>query len=123
MITGGKVDYPYLGIVGTTVSPELAAEEKLTVEEGAFVSDVTPGSGAAKAGIRKGDVVTSLDGEPVRSMDDLILQVRRKAVGDTVKLTVVRDGEELSVDVVAGAKPKNLQLPEESDIPTLPPLQ
>ena len=76
------------------MTEQLAQEEKLAVEEGAYVAEIAKGSGAEKAGVEVGDVITAVDGTPIRSMDDLILQVRRKQVGDEVTLTVSRDGNE-----------------------------
>ncbi len=108
LIRGGKVQHPFLGVVGQTVDDQLAKEEKLNVSEGAFVVDLTPGTNAVKAGIKKGDVIVSLEETPIRSMDDLILQVRRRDVGDTVSVGLVRDGEKMTVDMTVGSKPANL---------------
>jgi S1-C subfamily serine protease len=109
LIAGGKVDYPFLGIIGMTVTPELAADKKLPVEEGAFVSELAKGSGSEKAGLKAGDIVVELGGEPVRSMDELILLVRRHEVGDTIKLVVLRGGKRVDFQVTAGAKPKGIK--------------
>ncbi len=113
LIAGDTVRHPFLGVVGTTVDSALAAEEKLTVDEGAYVSEVTAGSGADKGGVKKGDVITGLDGLPIRSMDDLILQVRRKQVGDTVRLVVVRDGKDVRLTLTVGDKPTDIGSPSE----------
>ncbi len=111
LIAGGGVTHPFLGVVGQTITPEFAQQEKLTATEGVWVASTTEGSGAEKAGIRKGDVITSVDGVTVRSIDDLILNVRRKQVGDTLKLAVIRAGETIAVDVVVGDKPADLARP------------
>ena len=60
------------------------------------------GSGAEEAGIQAGDVITACDGEQVYSANDLIIQVRSHKVGDTVTLTVERDGEEQEFEVTLG---------------------
>ena len=57
----------------------------------------TTDTGAAEADMRPDDIIVSLDGEPIRSMDDLILHVRRTKVGDEVTLEVWRDGEKIEV--------------------------
>ena len=116
------MDHPFLGIVGRTVDPILAEQEDLPVEEGALIIEITPDTGAADADLRPDDVIVSLDGEPIRSMDDLILHVRRTRVGDEVTLEVWRNGEKIEVIMVVGQKPENLELPEldtppELDIP------
>jgi S1-C subfamily serine protease len=118
LIAGDGVTHPFLGVVGTTITSQLAQQEKLTVTEGTWVSETTKGSGAEKAGIRKGDVITAVDGTAIRSINDLILNVRRKQVGDTVKLSVIRGEEKLTIDVVVGDKPADLATPSAPDTST-----
>lgn len=108
LITGGKVEHPFLGIIGETVDEQLAKQENLTVTEGALVVDLTPGTNAVKAGIKKGDVIVSLAGKPIRSMDDLLLQVRQHGVGETVEVKLIRGGKEVTLTMTVGAKPANL---------------
>lgn len=115
LIEGGDVTHPFIGVVGQTVTPEFAQEEGLEVEEGAYVADFSEGSGAQEAGIRVGDVVVAVGGEPVRSMDDLILQVRRKKVGETVEVTVRRGARTMEFEVKVGDKPADLATPESDD--------
>ena len=108
LISGKKVEHPFLGVIGQTVDAQTSKEESLTVSEGAIVVDLTPNTNAVKAGIKKGDVIVSLDGAPIRSMDDLILAVRKHDVGDVVKVGVVRDGKKLTLTMTVGSKPANL---------------
>jgi putative serine protease PepD len=115
LITDGTVDHPFLGVVGRTVDPALASEEGLPVEEGAWVLEVTEGTGADDAGVQADDIIVGLDDEEVRSMDDLILYVRRTAVGEEVTLTLWRDGEKIEVIMVVGQKPENLEIPDFSE--------
>ncbi len=81
LVKGGEISHPFIGVIGSTMTEELAAEKKLSVKEGAYVAEVAKGSGAEKAGVKVDDVVVAVDGAPIRSMDDLILQIRRKQVG------------------------------------------
>ncbi len=111
LIEGGEISHPFIGVIGQTVTPQLVEEEKLTVNEGAYVVEFSEGSGAQSAGMKAGDVIVEVDGENVRSMDDLILQVRRKTVGDTVKITVVREGQRVTLDVAVGNKPAEVSQP------------
>ena len=111
LIEGGSITHPFIGVIGQSVTPELASEEKLTVSEGAWVADITEGSGSDMADVQKGDVITKVDGESIRSMDDLILQIRRKKVGDIVTLAIVRGNETVEVDVKVGDKPQELTTP------------
>ena len=108
LIEKGSVDTPFLGVVGQTVTEAFAAEESLPVEQGAYVAEVTPGAEAEKAGIEPGDVIVGLDDTRIRSMDDLILAVRRHAVGDTVTITLWRDGEKQELEMKVGIKPADL---------------
>ena len=107
LIANGSVTHPFIGIIGTTVTPALAASDKLTVEEGALVEDLAPGTGSVKAGVKIGDVVVAVDGAPVRSMDDLILLVRRHKAGDVVKIKLIRDGKPLELSVTVGDRPED----------------
>ena len=105
LIANGTVTHPFIGIIGVTVTPELAASDKLTVEEGALAEEIAPGSGSQKAGVKAGDVVVAVDGASVRSMNDLILLVRRHKAGEVVKIKVLRDGKPLELNVTVGDRP------------------
>jgi S1-C subfamily serine protease len=108
LIESGSAQTPFLGIVGQTLNDALIEEEGLTVEQGAFVVEITKGTEAEKAGIKEKDVIVKLDETPIRSMDELILAVRRMSVGDTVTLTLYRDGAEMTLEMKIGVKPKGL---------------
>jgi serine protease Do len=108
LIEKGRVDTPFLGVLGQTVNAALAEQESLPVQEGAWVAEVTPGTEAEKAGVRPGDVIVALDDVRIRSMDDLILAVRRQSVGDQVTLKLWRDGAEMTVEMKIGVKPQSL---------------
>jgi S1-C subfamily serine protease len=107
LITNGTVTHPFIGIVGVTVTPDTAAADGVTVTEGALVKEITPGSGSQKAGVKLGDVVVAVDGASVRSMDDLILLVRRHKAGDVVKLKLDRGGKTIELEVIVGDRPAN----------------
>lgn len=118
LLESGSAEHPFLGIIGRDIDDELVASEKLPVDEGAFVVEVTKGTEAAKSGIRPNDVIVGLNEETIRSMNDLILQVRRHQVGDTVTVTLYRGNKRLQIKMKVGVKPANLELP--SEIPTSP---
>ncbi|MHB1340689.1 MAG: S1C family serine protease [Coriobacteriia bacterium] len=108
IIENGKAQHPFLGVSGQTVSPQLVEEENLPVDEGAWVAEVNKGTEAEKAGVKAGDVIVGLDDTTIRSMDDLLLAVRRKVVGDTVTLSLWRDGKQIELEMKVGVKPDNL---------------
>jgi putative serine protease PepD len=110
LISGGQVQHPFIGIIGETVTAQTAQSRKLGVDQGALVVDFTSGSPAKTAGIKTGDVIVSLGGQPISSMDDLVLQVRRHSVGETVQVGIVRNGQKQTVAVKIGEKPAGLNV-------------
>ncbi len=112
LIDKGRVDTPFLGVLGQTVNASLAEEEGLPVDNGAYVVEVTAGTEAEKAGVQAGDVIVAVDDDRIRSMDDLILAVRRRAVGDKVTLTLYRSGEKMTLDMTIGIKPGDVSTSE-----------
>jgi S1-C subfamily serine protease len=80
-------------------------ERRMDGGSGALVADVVSGSAAAKAGIKVGDVVVAIDGEPISGQAALIATIRDLAPGDHTAVSVVRDGEPFDVSVVLGERP------------------
>ncbi len=117
LIESGAAETPFLGIVGQDVTPELIEEEGLGADEGAFVVEPILGTKAEAAGLKTGDVIVSLNGAPIRSMDDLLVQVRRQDIGDTVTLGVWRGGETIEVEMEVGVKPADLKMPGQGTTP------
>jgi 2-alkenal reductase len=123
LLNDGKYDYAYLGLQGNTISAELADALELEANRlGVYVSSVVPGGPAEQAGVqgggetittddgaelqRGGDIVTAIDEQPVRRFEDLVSYLVTKAApGQTVTLTVLRDGSEQQVSVELGARP------------------
>src|SRR5918995_6522373 len=105
LIEKGKVTTAYLGVGTTDLSPEDAGRFGLPVESGAIVGQVEPGSGADAAGVRRGDIIVRLGDNPIDNAGDLFGALRDYQPGDTVELTVVRDGEELTLEVTLGERP------------------
>ncbi len=104
LIAQKKVQHPFLGINGVSVTPEVAQEKGLKVSRGALVGSVLPGTPAEKAGLRAGDIIVSFNEKEIASMDDLIAETRRHKVGERVKLKVLRESKEITVEVVLGEK-------------------
>jgi S1-C subfamily serine protease len=138
LIENGSFEHPYLGISGLSLTPDLAKAMDLDESQrGALVAEVVTGGPAEKAGLRGseksveiegqsinvgGDVITAIDGEPVREMDDIIAYLGSKTVvGQEVTLTVLRDGQETSVTVTLEARPaRTAEIPQESQQPAQP---
>lgn len=87
------------GLLGASVTTATSAKSSVV---GALIADVTPGGGADKAGIKKGDVVTSFNGRPITDSTDLTAQVRTLAPGSAAKLVFVRDNQSNTVTVTLG---------------------
>jgi serine protease Do len=95
---------PRLGIGVQDLTPQLA--EYFHTKEGVLVATVEDGSPAARAGIKAGDIIASIDGHPVAHADDVRSTVHGKEAGDEVTLGIARDGKPLTVKVkVAGDFP------------------
>jgi S1-C subfamily serine protease len=115
LIQRGIYEHPYLGVSGIDVTSDIAKVMKLNETKGFLVTDITSGGPADKAGIHGGDVLTDINGTEVelggdviigidnttvRKIDDMLsyLETKRQ-VGDTAKLTIVRDGRPQEVNV------------------------
>ena len=106
LIEQGFAEHAQLGIQGQDVDPEAADLYDLGVERGALVVAIGEGTAAEDAGLRRGDIITAMDDQQVTSMADLAGQITSHAPGDDVTLTVMRDGEELTVEVTLGSAPR-----------------
>ncbi len=93
--TKGKVTRAQLGVTIQNVSPEMAQSLNLPAHTtGVIVSSVAPGSAADRAGVKQGDVITALDGQPVKDMNTLRNRVAQSTPGTSAELTVIRSGHE-----------------------------
>lgn len=94
-----------LGIVGGTLTPERAAAVERTTgivlptKKGVFVTEVVPDTPAAGAKLRRADIITAVDGEPVETVHGLAERVRERGRGATITLSVIREGDMLEVAV------------------------
>ncbi|MGL4545657.1 MAG: Do family serine endopeptidase [Plesiomonas sp.] len=99
IIQFGGVRRGILGIKAGEMNPDLAKAFNLDAQKGAFVSEVVPNSAAAKAGIKAGDVIVMMDGQPVASFAEMRAKIATMGAGKTVKLGLLRDGKPLDADV------------------------
>jgi len=125
LIEKGKHEWAWLGVRGGSLSPLVREAMKLKVDKGAYIAEVVAGGPSDKAGLRGstgtvtvrgreveigGDVVIAINGEPVRSFDDLLIYISLKSKpGDTVTLTVIRENKEITVNVKLEARPTSLE--------------
>ena len=106
LIESGEAVHPYMGIFLSDLTPEAVRSFGSRAESGALVERVEAGGPAADAGIRRGDVVTAAGSERVRGSGDLLSALRGYQPGETVELTIVRDGEEIQQGVTLGVRPR-----------------
>jgi Do/DeqQ family serine protease len=118
LITKGRVDHPYLGIQMTALSPELKQRLNsefgdrinVTADKGVLLIRVVPGSPAAQAGLRAGDIITSINNKPVTKPDEVQKIVESTPIGTNLQLQVERNGQVSQV----GIKPAPLPAQRES---------
>ncbi len=101
----GEVVRGWLGVVIQEVTPELAQSFGLKEPTGALVSDIEVGSPAEKAGIRKGDIILKFNGKEITKVKELPAIVAMTPVGETVTVTILRDGKTRDVTLKVGKMP------------------
>jgi 2-alkenal reductase len=124
LISQGRYRHTWLGVTGRTITPELVEAADLPVETGVLIFEVEPDSPADKAGLRGGDQQIAVSGLPMLAGGDIIVAIdevevntfddvvnylaSHTSVGDTVTLSVVRDGREMDVQVTLEERPGGL---------------
>lgn len=103
VVKEGKYTSVYIGIGGDSVVKYRAAGIDVGSETGIVVSEVEPGSPADNAGIGKMDVIVSLDGKKLDTLESLRKEMYKYKPGDTVKFGVLRDGKEVNIELTLGA--------------------
>lgn len=118
----GKVKHAFLGISGTTITPDLARAVNLPAKEGVLVQEVVKGGPADKAGMKAGttsatigganivlggDIITEIDGKKISGMDDVINIVDGANPGDKLHVTVLRGGSTKALTVTLGDRPSS----------------
>jgi serine protease DegQ len=99
LIQFGEIKRGLLGIKGMEMSADIAKAMNIDAQRGAFVSEVLANSGSAKAGIKSGDVIVSMNGKPLSSFAELRSRIATTEPGTKVKLGLLRDGKPLDVEV------------------------
>ncbi len=121
----GKVEYAYIGVKSQPLYPQLAEKLDIDAPTGSLISSVVPGGPADEAGLqgssgenskiefqgRKvsvgGDTIVAVNGQKLESENDLSRLIATYTPGEDVKLTIIRDGKEMDVDVTLGARPES----------------
>lgn len=96
---------PWLGIIGLSLTDELARYYGLPVDQGVLVTKVVDGSPAERSGIVDGDIILRMDGAPVNSIRDLIEEIHQRKIGQTIRIAVFRRDREQSFEVTLSKMP------------------
>ena len=107
LIEYGTVKRPYIGITGSSLTEALA--ERYNYPVGVYVESVEDDGPAKAAGLVVGDVITEVDGKAVASVDDINLIKNNHSIGDTISLTIYRDGDYINLDVTLGEAPEKTE--------------
>ncbi len=101
----GKVERGWLGVVIQSISPEIAESLKLKNTDGALVSEILDGSPALKSGLKRRDIIISVDGKKIKKMEELPRIIGSLKPKTKVILSVLRDGKKFKIDVILGSIP------------------
>lgn len=102
----GKLSRPYIGVRYVSLTPALARQLNLSIDQGAYIPEETGsivrGGPADKAGLRAGDVITKVGDQTLSARSSLVSLIGRHAVGDTINLTIIRGGKEQTLEIKLG---------------------
>jgi serine protease Do len=104
LLAGGPVAHAYLGASVGELTPSIRERLGVKAIQGALVLGVEPGSPAAAAGVRPGDVIVRLGDTEVRGVSDLVAAVRARKPGETVGLVLIRGSDQREVRVILGSE-------------------
>jgi serine protease Do len=107
LVQTGHVSHTYLGIGFQWVGGASARQLRQQNTQGVLVQQVQSGSPAAQAGVQRGDIITAINGKPLTSESDLPATISKQKPGDTVQLTVVRNGQQQALSATLAERPSN----------------
>jgi serine protease Do len=110
LMRGGRVRRGYLGVQIQQISPDIAESLGIERNRGELIASVEPDQAAARAGIRQGDVVISVNGQPVTPDQTLSYLVSNAPIGSRVPIELIRNGRRQTVTVQVGERPPEEQL-------------
>jgi S1-C subfamily serine protease len=117
LIAKGKVDYPFIGIEMVTLTPEIRQQinnnpnfgTRVPLDQGVLVVRVAPGSPAAQAGIRSGDVIQQINNQPITKAEQVQQIVNKSGIGSNLQIKILRNGQTVEVVVKPAPRPARTQ--------------
>jgi len=106
----GKVTRGWLGISVQDITEDIAKNMKLKDRSGALISDVFKGDPADKAGLKSGDIITEINGKKVKDTHELLMMIAAFRVGETVKIKILRDGQEKEVSLAVAERKEQAEV-------------
>jgi len=103
----GKIQRAYLGIYYKEITDQFAKDNGLPAVQGIYVEDVVQGGAADKSGLKKGDVILTLQGIPVNSKSELLEEVSQHSPGDKIFVSLLRDGKQIDLSVTLSTENEN----------------
>jgi serine protease Do len=106
LIESGEVIHPFLGIQMVELSPAIASQRDLSVDEGALILSVVAGSPAAAAGLQENDVITRIEDQQVETSSDVSGVINARQPGDRIELTIVRGNDTSQITATLAERPR-----------------
>jgi serine protease Do len=105
LVKNGKVVRGYMGVGLQPITPDLQEQFKLPSTQGALVREIEPGKPGEKAGLKVGDDIVAINGQPIHDANELTIAVIQMQPGSVAHLDVLRNGEKMKVDVTLTSRP------------------
>ena len=134
LVAKGKTEWSWLGVTGGDLTPTIAKAMNLNFDRGAYLSQITPDGPASQAGLHGssgtqtvdgrtvevgGDIITAIDGQPVRSFNDLLVYIALQSrPGQKVTLTIARGGNTMDIAITLGVRPEVVNTNPGQPLPT-----
>ena len=112
IVTSGSVTRGYIGVEPQDITPELAEAFKLPRRDGAIIAGVMRGGPAEKSGVRVGDILVSVEGNPVPNVAAMLNLIARLQPGASARFQFLRDGQDVAMSIVVGKRPRQQPRPE-----------
>ena len=105
ILTVGGAKRPWLGVIGITLTEEIARYYSLPIGRGVLVTKIAEESPAAHAGLKQGDIILEIDNIETSSIEDLVREIRKRKAGETVRVFVIRDSKQNFFEVTLSSMP------------------